>query len=48
MRISTRLGRRAEDVRVHPVVVPELELVHIEWEILLADLVERADDSSLH
>ena len=41
-------NRRTENVRIHPVVVPELELVHVEGEIFLADLVERADDATLH
>jgi len=34
--------RCAKDVGVHPIVISELELIHIEREIFAANLVERA------
>jgi hypothetical protein len=45
--LSASFNRLAEDVLVQPVVVAELELGDVQREILLADLVERADDAAL-
>ena len=44
--MSARPDRCAEDVRVLTVVVPELELIHVELQILLGDLVERTHDAA--
>jgi len=41
------LDRRAENIRVHAVVIPELELGDIEVQILFADVMECADDPAL-
>ena len=41
------IDRRSEDVRVHAVVVPELELGNIERHVFTADLVEGSDDAAL-
>src|SRR5262249_54403878 len=41
--ISASPDRLSEDVVVLAVVVPELELRHVQRQILAADLVERAD-----
>lgn len=38
---------RSEDVRVVPVIMPELELSNVQRQIFGADLVERADDAAL-
>ena len=46
-RSAPRYGT-AEDVRVIPVVVPELELGDVQRQILCADLVERAHDAAFH
>ena len=45
---SARLNCCAEDVRVHSVVIPELELIDVKMQIFLADLVEGSDDPALH
>jgi hypothetical protein len=45
--ISARADRRAEDVRVVPVVITELELRDVEREVLGADLVESTDHAAL-
>ena len=37
----------AKDVRIHPIIVAELELGNIERRIFPAHLVERADDATL-
>ncbi len=42
------LDRCAEDVRIHALVIAELELVDVEMQVLLADFVECADDSTFH
>ena len=44
---SARLNRRSENVRVHPIVIPELELINVERKILVAYFMERADDAAL-
>lgn len=41
--ILTSPDRLPENVRVLPIVIPELKLRDIEREILTADLVERSD-----
>ena len=51
--VCTRLSlacpdRRLENDLVLPVVIPELELVHVQWQVLGADLMERAHDAALH
>ena len=43
-----RLDRCAEDVSVQALVVLKLELVDVEVQVFLADLMERADDTTLH
>jgi hypothetical protein len=45
--MSTTANSRSENVRVFPVVIPELELGHIERHVFAADLVERADHAAL-
>jgi hypothetical protein len=45
--LSASLNCRSENVRVLPVVIPELELGNIEGHVFPADLVERADDPAL-
>ena len=40
--------RRSEDVRVHAVIVAELELRDIQREVLFADFVESADHATLN
>jgi hypothetical protein len=39
-------NRRSENVRVLAIVIAELELCNIEWKVLTADLVERADHTA--
>ena len=46
--MSARLNRCTEDVRVQALVIAKLKLVDVQMQVLLADLVERADDSALH
>ena len=45
---SACLDRCAEDVRIQALVIAKLKLVDVEMEILLADLMERADDPAFH
>src|SRR5258708_16248425 len=45
---SARPYRRSENVRVHPVVVAELEFIDVEREIFPADLMERSHDAALN
>ena len=45
--MSAFLDRRPEDVRVQAVIIAELELGHIEREVLFADLVESPDHAPL-
>src|SRR5437879_4137542 len=40
--------RCSENIRVLPIVVPELELIDVQREIFGADLMERSDDAALH
>lgn len=46
--ISACLDRLSENVRVQALVIPKLKLVHIQMQILLAHLLERADDPAFH
>lgn len=46
MNLASR-NRRSEDVRIHPIVVTELELGDVQRQIFLADFVETADDATL-
>jgi hypothetical protein len=39
---------RSENVVIHPVVIAELKLSDVQWEIFRADFVERSDDTALH
>jgi hypothetical protein len=41
------LNRRSENILIHPIVIPELELCHIQGHVFLADFVESADDATL-
>jgi hypothetical protein len=41
------LNRRSENVIVTPIIVPELELRNVKWQVFPAYLVERADDATL-
>ena len=43
----TTLDRLAEDAFIVAGIVPKLELGDVEWEVLRADLVERADNAAL-
>jgi hypothetical protein len=45
--ISAPLYRRAEYIRVVPVVIAELEFSDVQMQIFLADLMECPDDSAL-
>jgi hypothetical protein len=45
--VSASLDGRSEDIRVHAVVISELELGDIERQIFFADLVESADHAAL-
>lgn len=45
--ILASFNRRAENVLIHAVIVAELELRDIQRQVLLADLVEGADDATL-
>ncbi len=38
---------RPKNIRVQPIVIPELELRDVKWQILGADFVERADNAAL-
>lgn len=44
---SARPNRRTENISVHPVIVPELEFIDVQRQILLADLVECADNAAV-
>src|SRR5574337_888837 len=44
---SALLDRRAKDVRIPAVIVPELKLCDIPREVLAADFMERPDDTTL-
>ncbi len=46
-RASETSYRRPENVRVLPVVIPELELGNVEGEILLGDVMERAENAAI-
>src|ERR1700685_3925027 len=41
-------NRSAENIGVHPVVIPELELIDIQRKIFVRNFMERADDPALH
>ena len=43
---STSCNRRAEDVRVLPVIIAKLELRDVQRQILFADLVKAANDAA--
>jgi hypothetical protein len=45
--ISCALNRRFENVIVEAIVIPELELRNVEWQVFGANLVERTNDPSL-
>ena len=45
---SACFDRCAEDVRVQALVIPELKLIDVEMEVFLADLMECANDPTLH
>lgn len=45
--ISASLNRRAENVRIEAVIIAELKLRNVQRQMLLADFVERADDTAL-
>ncbi len=40
------LNRRSENFCVEAIIVPELELRNVEWQIFSANLVERGDDTA--
>jgi len=42
----TSFNRCSENVAVKAIIVPELEFRNVEWHILFADLVERADNTA--
>ena len=44
---STRTYCSAKYVWIHPVVVPELELINVEGHVLAAHLMKRPDDATL-
>lgn len=46
--ISACLDRCTEDVSIQALIIPKFKLVNVEMQILLADLVERANDPALH
>lgn len=45
---SARLNRCAKDVGIHALVIPKLELVDVEMQILFANFVECAHDPAFH
>jgi hypothetical protein len=45
--LSASLNRRAENVRIVPMVVAELKFCDVQRHVFGADLVERADDTAL-
>ncbi len=45
--LSASLNRRAENVVVKAIIIPELKLCNVKWQVFAANLVERADDTSL-
>ena len=45
---SARLNGRTKNIRIHPIVVSKFKLVDVQMQVFLADLVERADDPTLH
>jgi hypothetical protein len=47
-KISAPADRRAKNVRVRPVVIPELEFSDVQREVLFADLVKTAHDAALN
>jgi hypothetical protein len=40
------IPRRSEDIGIRAIVVTELKLCHVKWQIFCADFVERADDAA--
>jgi hypothetical protein len=45
---SACLDSRAEDIRIHALVIPELKLVEVVMQVFLADLMDRANDPAFH
>jgi hypothetical protein len=44
---SYTLNRCSENIVVKAIIIPELELRNVKWHVFGADLVERADDTTL-
>ena len=45
--ISCALNRCSENIVVKAIIISELELRNVKWHVFGADLVERADDTTL-